>query len=301
MLEYISSYLEYLQTEKQYSRHTVHSYEDDLLQFHAFLTMQEGDEVYQPGIVKQETIREFLGTLHAEGLAKRSIARKLVAIRSFFKFLVRKEILDVNPAHNVRSGKLNTVLPKFIDEQAIHRLMDDVDTSTVEGCRDRAILELLYGTGIRLSELVGLNLYQLDLYDATIKVLGKGKKQRIIPVGRKAITALKAYLERRKGQLSDHPSADDKSALFLTKRGKRIYPEAVYRIVHRAIGRVSEIEKKSPHVLRHTFATHLLNRGADLRAVKELLGHESLSTTQLYTHVTIDRLKKIYEQAHPKS
>ncbi|TAK62133.1 MAG: tyrosine recombinase XerC, partial [Bacteroidetes bacterium] len=251
--------------------------------------------------VKQATIREFLGYLHEQGLAKRSIARKLIAIRSFFKFMVKTKTIEINPAQNVRSGKLDTLLPEFVDEPAIHQMMDSVDISTPEGCRDKAMLELLYGTGIRLNELVSLNLYQVDLYDGTMKVLGKGNKQRVVPIGRKAAEALKQYLAQRTSLYSDETSGEDKAAVFLTKRGRRIYPEAVYRLVNRYIGIVSEIEKKSPHVLRHTFATHLLNHGADLRAVKELLGHESLSTTQLYTHVTIDRLKKVYQLAHPKS
>ena len=301
MLNYIKTFLNYLETEKQYSLHTVRAYEDDLLQFNAFMVAIDGKESYPVTAIKQETIRQFLGSLREEGLAKRSIARKLVALRSFFKFLVKKNVVEMNPAINVGSGKLDKNLPEFVEEQAMHRMMDAVDSSTVEGCRDKAILEILYGTGIRLNELVGLNLYHVDVYDGTMKVLGKGNKQRVVPIGRKAIQALKAYLEQRPTLFSNQTTAEDKSAVFLTNRGKRIYPEAVYRLVHRSIGLVSEIEKKSPHVLRHTFATHLLNHGADLRAVKELLGHESLSTTQLYTHVTIDRLKRAYDLAHPKS
>ncbi len=301
MEKHIRAYLEYLEREKQYSPNTVRSYEDDLLQFNTFVAKGEGTLSFSLTVITQETIREFLGTLRQDGLARRSIARKLVAIRSYFKFLVKKQIVEGNPALNVGSGKLDKLLPEFVDEQAIHTMMETIDTATVEGMRDKAILEVLYGTGIRLSELVGLNLYHIDEYDGTIKVLGKGNKQRVVPLGRKAKDALHHYLTQRTSLYSDSMTSDDKTAVFLTKQGKRIYPKAVYRLVHTSIGKVSEIEKKSPHILRHTFATHLLNRGADLRAVKELLGHESLSTTQLYTHVTIDRLKKIYQQAHPKS
>ncbi len=301
MEKHIRAYLEYLEREKQYSPNTIRSYEDDLLQFNKFIAEGEGTLSFAVTVITQETIREFLGSLRQDGLAKRSVARKLVAIRSFFRFLVKKQIMESNPALNVGSGKLNKLLPEFVDEEAIHTMMDSVDTTTIEGLRDKAILEVLYGTGIRLGELVGLNLYHIDEYDGTIKVLGKGNKQRVVPLGRKAKDALHHYLTKRTSLYSDSMTSDDKTAVFLTKQGKRIYPKAVYRLVHTCIGKVSEIEKKSPHILRHTFATHLLNRGADLRAVKELLGHESLSTTQLYTHVTIDRLKKIYEQAHPKS
>ena len=175
------------------------------------------------------------------------------------------------------------------------------EISTVTGMRDRAVLELLYGTGIRVSELVHLDLDDLDLRNGTIKVLGKGSKHRIVPVGSKAREALQAYIPSRARLLSGQTSDDDRRAIFLSPHGRRIYPKSVYLIVRKYIGAVSELAKKSPHVLRHTFATHLLNRGADLRAVKELLGHESLSTTQLYTHVTVDRLKRIYKQAHPKA
>lgn len=179
--------------------------------------------------------------------------------------------------------------------------MEAPDGTTPEGLRDRALLELLYGTGIRLSELVQLELADVDFYNDTLKVLGKGRKHRIVPLGRKAKEALKKYLARRHELLNAPQAGGDEGGIFISVRGSRMTSRTVYRVVHRWIGTVSEIEKRSPHVLRHTFATHLLNRGADLRAVKELLGHESLSTTQLYTHVTVDRLKRIYKQAHPKA
>ncbi len=299
--QYIFNFLDYLWKEKQYSEHTVHSYEDDLNQLMSFLFKHFEKDSFTLEEVDHETIRFFLGDLRELGLSKRSIARKLAAARSFFKYLKKKKLIESNPAASVISGKLDVQLPSFVDEQSMHKMMDLVDTSTTEGCRDKAILELLYGTGIRLNELVGLNVYNLDVFDGTMKVLGKGNKERVVPVGRKAIEALKNYQVQRQELYSEKTDDDDRTAFFLTKHGKRIYPEAVYRLVRRYIGKVSEIEKKSPHVLRHTFATHMLNHGADLRAVKELLGHENLSTTQLYTHVTVDRLKKVYELAHPKA
>lgn len=290
-------FFDYLLKEKQYSSHTVVAYEDDLNQFRDYIMM----ESIELELVSHYTVRDFLWDLQDKGLSKRSVARKLAAVRSFFKYLKKKKIVEINPASNVVSVKLENHLPVFVEESSINNMMEMVDTSTTEGLRDKAILELLYGTGIRLNELVGLNIYHLDVFDGTMKVLGKGNKQRVVPVGRKAMEALKLYQAHRQELYSEKTDDDDRVAFFLTKHGKRIYPEAVYRLVRSYIGKVSEIEKKSPHVLRHTFATHMLNHGADLRAVKELLGHENLSTTQLYTHVTVERLKKVYELAHPKA
>jgi len=290
-------FLDYLLKEKQYSPNTIESYEDDLNQFTEYISNESVELKY----VSHHTVRDFLWDLQDQGLSKRSVARKLASVRSFFKYLKKRKFVEFNPASNVISAKLDKQLPQFVEEASMNKMMEIVDTSTTEGLRDKAILELLYGTGIRLNELVGLNLYHLDVFDRTMKVLGKGNKERVVPIGSKAMEALKHYQTHRQELYSEKTNDDDRTAVFLTKKGKRIYPEAVYRLVRRYIGKVSEIEKKSPHVLRHTFATHMLNHGADLRAVKELLGHENLSTTQLYTHVTVDRLKKVYELAHPKA
>ncbi|MBI1804460.1 MAG: tyrosine recombinase XerC [Ignavibacteriae bacterium] len=301
MVDHIRIYLEYIEKQRRYSRHTVAAYEDDLRQFHEFLQRHFVQQTISPLSVDQLTVRLFMGDLLEHGLSKKSAARKLSAVRSFMKFLVRQKTIPCNPAMNVVTPKLPKRLPVFLDEPTIERMMTVPDQSTVEGLRDRAILELLYSTGIRLSELIGLDMRDLDLRNETVKVFGKGAKHRIVPFGRKAKEALKEYLARRTELIAPSATAKDRDALFLTAHGKRVYPKGVYLIVNRCISAVSELEKRSPHVLRHTFATHLLNRGADLRAVKELLGHESLSTTQLYTHVTVDRLKRIYTQAHPKA
>ncbi len=289
----VQKYIDYLRTERHYSRHTVAAYENDLNQFAEFL----GDS----RDIDQAAIRSFLGKLLDDRIARRSIARKLSSVRSFLDFLVRRKIRRTNPALGVLTPKLPRTLPAFLDEASVERMMTLPDLSTVEGLRDRALLELLYGTGIRLSELLQLDFPDVDFGNSTVKVLGKGRKTRIVPLGSKAKGALESYVARRSGLLSDRTRTEDRNAIFLSARGRRIYARAVHSIVSRYIGAASESEKKSPHVLRHTFATHLLNRGADLRAVKELLGHESLSTTQLYTHVTVDRLKKVYRQAHPKA
>jgi integrase/recombinase XerC len=300
MKDQIEKFLEYLRLEKNYSPHTVASYEDDLLQLHDFLARHFSTEGIHYEKIDHITLRLFLGDLHEHGLSKKSIARKLAATRSFFKFLVKKRMVTHNPALNVISPKLPKKLPSFMDESSVGRMMALPDLNTEEGLRDRAILEMLYGGGMRLSELINMTLRDIDFSANTVRILGKGRKVRIVPFGTQAKMALKNYLQSNAERIAPVTGRND-VPLFHSSRGGKLYPKGVYRIVQKYIGLVSEIEKKSPHVLRHTFATHLLNRGADLQAVKELLGHESLSTTQLYTHVTLDRLKNIYRQAHPKA
>jgi len=300
MEEYMKQYREYLEIERNYSLHTLRSYENDLAQFAEFLASETGGAV-EIDHVTHRSIRSYLGYMLEVGFSKKSIARKLAAIRSFFSFLVRIGVLQKNPARAIATPKLEKRLPSFLDEASMAKLMEVPNPSTIRGLRDRAILELFYSTGMRLSELVNLRLGDIDFSKEIVKIHGKGGKQRIVPLGRKAKEALRQYLAGRHKLFSGGTTAADRGIVFLTVRGRKIYPKAVHLIVHKAIQAVSETEKKSPHVLRHTFATHLLDRGADLRAVKELLGHESLSTTQLYTHVTVDRLKKVYAQAHPKA
>jgi tyrosine recombinase XerC len=301
MLPYIEKYREHLQIERNYSPHTVQAYEADLIQFADFLAGASGGGEVQIERIDHRTIRSYLGHLLELGLSKKSIARKLAAIRSFLSFLVRLDFISLNPARSITTPKLEKRLPSFLDEKSVAKLMDLPDRTTLLGVRDWAILELLYSTGMRLAELVQLNVGDIDFGTETVKVHGKGGKQRIVPFGRKAQEALEIYLRQRGKLFTEETAADDRKSVFLTIHGRRIYPKAVHLLVNSAIKRVSEVEQKSPHVLRHTFATHLLDRGADLRAVKELLGHESLSTTQIYTHVTVERLKKVYEQAHPKA
>ena len=296
--EKIPVFLQHLAKERNYSRHTVVSYEDDLRQFSEFLLRYFKGRQYTLADIDHVTIRRFLGDLLEQNFSKRSIARKLACVKSFFKYLHRVRAVGVNPASNVSSPKLEKRLPQYLGEHDAALVMTSPDATTPEGIRDRAILEFFYSTGIRLSELIGLDLRDVDTGNRTIKVKGKGNKERIVPFGSSAADALQQYVAQR-----DHLSvpAEPTDAVFLTKRGKRMNPKGVNIVVKKYIREVSEIQKNSPHVLRHSFATHLLNRGADLRAVKELLGHESLSTTQIYTHVSVDRLKKVYSQAHPKA
>lgn len=294
----VRTYLQYLRRERNYSPHTIASYEDDLRQFAEYLhRIAENHPILLKGI-DHKTIRDFLGDLLDRGFSTRSVARKLACLKSFFKYLLKTHRIALNPAANVASPKLERMLPQVLDEKVVARLMEQPDTTTLRGVRDAAILEMFYGTGIRLSELIHLRVRDVDIAGGTVKVTGKGSKDRIVPFGRPARQALVAYLARRKELVR---KGTDAGTLFLSARGKSMNPKGINVLMNTYIGKVSEIEKKSPHVLRHTFATHLLNRGADLRAVKELLGHESLSTTQIYTHVSVNRLKKIYTQAHPRA
>jgi tyrosine recombinase XerC len=294
----VRSFLEYLEIEKNYSSHTIESYQNDL---NAFVRFIGTENIRDPKEVDKGILRGFLAHLIDEGYSKKSMARKIACLRSFFKFLRHKKFIESNPVLNIRTPKLDRRLPGFLDESAMQRLLELPDRTTVGGLRDAAILEVFYSTGIRLSELMNLNIEDIDRHARLIKVTGKGRKQRIIPIGEKAIRSVDEYLRPRELTPARPGASDDPRAVFLTDSGKRMYPQIVGNIVKRYIGKVSELEKKSPHVLRHTFATHLLNRGADLKAVKELLGHESLSTTQIYTHVTTERLKKVYHQSHPKA
>ncbi|MCC6397451.1 MAG: tyrosine recombinase XerC [Bacteroidetes bacterium] len=286
-------FLAYLSAERRASPHTIAAYTEDLRQFDAFLR----DEERPPSAVDHQTIRRFLGAMLDQGLAKRSVARKLACLRSYYKFLKKRGLVEVNPTALVATPRLEHRLPSFLDEPTVTQVLEHPDRSTPEGVRDAAILELFYSTGMRLSELLNLRPADIQLRERTLKVTGKGSKQRILPFGRKAADAVKGWLSVRKEFVLQ---GKDPGTLFLTVRGKPMSPKSVNVLVNRHIGAVSELQKKSPHVLRHTFATHLVNRGADLQAVRELLGHESLSTTQIYTHVGIDRLKKVYALAHPK-
>jgi len=299
MQELIQSYLSYLKNEKNYSNHTLISYENDLTQYHSFLSNEFPELTTDVAKVDASVVRAFLGMLLENGAAKKSVVRKLSTLRSFYKYLVRKKNVHNNPASAVVTPKVEKKLPQFVDVESMKHVLSLPDVSTFEGARDSAILELLYGSGIRRAELIGLKVSDINFRSQTLKVTGKGNKQRIIPFTSSASESIQRYIPLRKKLLEKHHPSEKK--LFITAKGEPIYPLAVYNVVHRCLKEVAEIEQKSPHVLRHSFATHLLDKGADIMAVKELLGHESLSTTQVYTHVTVERLKKIYQHAHPKA
>lgn len=293
----VRMFLEFLESGKNYSRHTIESYHTDLHGFVSF-ALEQGVDV--PGKVGKSLLRAYLAHLFDEGYSKKSIARKVASLRSFFKYLKQKQFTPSNPAVRLATPRLDKKLPGFLNESSVLRVFDLPDRTTEEGLRDAAVLEVFYSTGVRLSELIGLNVGDIDWSGHVIRVLGKGRKERIVPIGSKALQAVDDYLRMRRNSGS-RGVKDAEGPVFIARNGKRIYPQMVGNIVKKYIGQVSELEKISPHLLRHTFATHLLDRGADLRAVKELLGHESLSTTQIYTHVTTERLKKIYHESHPKA
>jgi integrase/recombinase XerC len=295
--EALQQFLTHLARERNFSPCTVDAYRTDLLQFCAHLRETAGREP-APSEVDRLTVRSFLGHLNGAGFKKRSIARKLAALRAFFGHLAREGAVPRDPTAGLRSPKLERRLPRFLDEEEARNAMEMPFPEHAAGDRDRAILELFYGGGVRLGELSGLDLGDVDAEIGTARVLGKGGKERIVPVGRKASEALRRYLDRRPALIP--PGIPDERALFLNRRGRRLSDRGIQGIVSKhlltATGR-----RLSPHTLRHTFATHLLNAGADLNAVKDLLGHVSLSTTQVYTHVSVEHLKRVYRQAHPRA
>jgi integrase/recombinase XerC len=302
----VRQFLDSLEHERRCSPRTIEAYRNDLAQFRVFIEVRRGEGA-APDAVDRDLIREFLGDLLRRGNTKRTIARKLAALRSFYRYLIRAHIVQASPLVGIRAPALERRLPEFVEEDAMAALFTIIDRSTPEGIRDAAVMEVLYSTGMRVSELTSLSPGDVDMRGLTIRVLGKGAKERILPLGDHAKAAILAYLDvRPQLEAKGRPRAgsgavEGRVPLFLATRGGPLSPRGVYRIVNRLLSRVTDIERKSPQVLRHTFATHLLNRGADLRAVKELLGHERLSTTQVYTHTSTERLKQIYRQAHPKA
>ena len=291
----VDSFLQYLTHEKRYSPHTVVSYKNDLAQLGIFLSDQY--ELQEPSKATYAMLRHWVGSLSESGLAPGSINRKIIAVRSYFRFLQKRRSVSENPALRLRALKTGKPLPQFIEETEMARLIDHRDWGEgFEGLRDLTILELLYGTGMRLSELTRLKVSDVDLYGGTVKVLGKRNKERVIPITPSLGVLLRKYLDA----LRQRFACNDNSFLIVTDKGEGCYPMFVNRTVKRYIGTAS-VDRKSPHVLRHTYATHLLDHGADLNAVKDLLGHQSLAATQIYTHTTPGKLKKIFDQAHPKA
>ncbi len=299
MLEpYLKQFEQYLQIEKNASEHTCRNYLSDLREFDRFIVQKAAASVSRIDQINNLIIRGFLGQL-AKSNKKSSQARKLSALRTFFKFLLRETVITQNPAASVRTPKQGKYLPQHLTVDEMFALLDSVPAGDLEHARDRAILEVLYSTGIRVSELVGLDRDDLELNLGIIKVRGKGRKERIVPIGNKAITALNHYLQKIPSVV---PAASQgKSPVFVNLRGSRLTARSVARILNKYVERCGLQRAISPHSLRHSFATHMLNAGADLRAIQELLGHANLSTTQRYTHLNIDKLMEVYDRAHPRS
>jgi len=303
--ELIERFLEHLRVERNASAHTIRSYASDLEQFHSFLQSFGGQQEGGKKDVAVEkidhlAIRAFLSHLYRRS-KKSSLARKLAAQRSFFRYLVNEGILKQSPAEIVATPKLEKSLPSFLSVDEVFSLVETPDPSTPWGARDRAILETLYSCGIRVSELVGLSDGDIDFHLGILRVHGKVGKERVVPVGSKAVEALQAYLPRRDEVLAQRKRTGPRPPIFINPRGTRLTARTVARILLKHILQSGLLRKVSPHGLRHTFATHLLDAGADLRVIQELLGHVSLSTTQRYTHVSVDKLMEVYDKAHPRA
>jgi integrase/recombinase XerC len=290
----IQSFLNYIEFEKRYSRHTLESYTNDLLQFDAFLKPYE-KEVAQAIHID---VRNWMVSMMEQKITPRSINRKISTLKSFYKFLMRRGEIKKSPLAKVQTPKTSKRLPVFVELPGIEKLLKDTEFAEgYEGLRDKMIIELLYGTGMRRSELMNLKETDFDSYNSQIKVLGKGNKERIIPVHNQLTASIKNFIEEKRKYV---PTQQD-NFLVVNENGKKLDAPTVYSCVNKYLNLVTTVDKRSPHTLRHTFATHLMNNGADINAVKELLGHSSLAATQVYTHNTIDKLKNIYKQAHPKA
>ncbi len=288
-------FLNYLKYEKRYSVHTITAYENDLDQFVLF-----GKKLVEDFCVEEvdyHLIRQWIISLMDGGTSARSVNRKISTLKSFFKFLMREEKIEKNPTDQIILPKMGKKLPVFVEEKEINRLLDGkFFTDDFEGRRDKAVVSLFYGTGIRLSELVGIRFSDLDLPEKMVKVTGKRNKERLVPFPVEISAVLNEYI-----QLRNELFPDSGNFVFLTENGEPAYNKLIYRIVKKQLSLVTTIDKKSPHILRHSYATHLLNHGADLNAIKELLGHANLAATQVYTHTSFEELKKVYKQAHPRA
>ncbi|HUF05580.1 MAG TPA: tyrosine recombinase XerC [Aridibacter sp.] len=303
---HIAEFLKHLKYERNVSKHTLRNYSSDLDQFVSFLAPEKEDGSRDEVPVEQIdniTIREWMSELRSENKKKTSIARKLASLRTFFQFLVREGVVESNPAKLVTTPKIERKLPTHLSMEDVVRFIETPDLNTDLGRRDRAILEFLYATGMRVSELVNLNLRDIDYKEKLVRVTGKRKKQRILPFGDPALQALVYYLNEARHEFLQNspPHERDEQAVFLNYKGTRISERSVGRMVDKYIKLCPEIKNISPHSLRHSFATHLLDSGADLRDIQELLGHARLSTTQIYTQVSMEKLIEVYDKAHPKA
>lgn len=292
-MEAIGNFIDYLEFEKRFSVHTLKAYRTDLQQFAQFLRTEE--KIEKINEISSPIIRSWLVKLMEEGIDPRSVNRKITALKTFFKYAMKSRWISVNPMLKVVSPKIPKKLPVYLEAGKLDFLLDSTDFKTdFTGLRDQLILELFYGTGMRRAELLSSTIEDLDLHQMQIKVNGKRNKQRIIPLHEGLINLFDQYLALRNSMKTDH------SYVFITSEGKQLYPELVYRLVKKHLSKISTQKKRSPHVLRHSFATEMLNQGADLNAIKEILGHANLSATQVYTHNSIEKLRDVYKKAHPR-
>lgn len=292
----IVSFIDYLKYEKRYSVNTILSYQTDLMAFFVYLEKQF--DITNPEKVTHHLVRSWLAALKEEKLSARSINRKISSLKSYFKYLLKTGEIDTTPMAKVISPKMGKRLPVFVKETETRQLLETINhgSENWKSLNARLIITIFYATGMRLSELINLKESQIDVARGHIKVLGKGNKERIIPAGKELLDLVALYKQQKRKEMGDTGPL-----LLVTEKGKKIYPKYAYLLVKKYLGEASTIDKRSPHVLRHTFATHLMNNGAGLNAVKELLGHSSLAATQVYTHNTIEKLKDIHKKAHPRS
>lgn len=290
--QHTDNFLKYLQVEKNASPHTIKNYSVDLREFFGCLGEKKVEET------TYLDVRGFLASLKEREYSKSSVSRKLACVRSFFKYLSRENILETNPAVDVSTPKREKRLPKFLDAQEVTSLLEAPSKNTWEEKRDKAILETLYSSGLRVSELVGLNHDDMDFFSGLVRVRGKGKKERIVPLGQVALSVIQEYTKKKPPREMETGSS---RPLFINRSGSRLTDRSVRRMILKYSKRIGLTKEVSPHTLRHSFATHMLDRGADLRSVQEILGHENLSTTQIYTHITTERLKEAYDAAHPRA
>ena len=292
----IQHFLDYLKFQKRYSQHTIISYGNDLVAFFDFIELQYGSTDLPD--IKPAFVRSWLAQLKEMGMESRTISRKISTLKTFFKYQLKQQTITISPMATIQAPKLNKRLPRFVEKEDISTLLNDVEfPDTWEGKTELLLIQLFYNTGIRQAELLGLKESQVDKYNSSIKVMGKGSKERIIPISNELVKLLQEYIAAKRDNFKQF---DDK-ILLINGKGKKLHPRYVYTVVNKYLSLVTTIDKKSPHVLRHSFATHLMNNGADLNAVKELLGHSSLAATQVYTHNTIEKLKDIHKKAHPKA
>jgi integrase/recombinase XerC len=301
--EYFQQFFEHLRYERNVSQHTLRNYASDLGQFRKFLFSIDKRAEFPAAEIDHLTIREWMASLHSLNKKKTSIARKLASLRTFFQFLVRESFLEINPAKLVATPKIERKLPNHLSMEDAVRFIETPDLNTDLGKRDRAILEFLYATGVRVGELVNVNLKDIDFREKLVRVTGKRKKQRILPFGEPALQSLMFYLNETRPIFLNNcpPSTRDNKVVFLNYQGSRITTRSIGRMIDKYIKICADVHSISPHSLRHSFATHLLDSGADLRDIQELLGHARLSTTQIYTHVSMEKLIEVYDKSHPNA
>jgi integrase/recombinase XerC len=292
----MDKFVEYLDNEREYSNHTIQNYKFSIEKLSDYF-MESYQVIPEVEEIEHDDLRPFLGWLHDSGLSKNSIRLRVASVKSFFKFCITRKYITKNPASIISTPKTEKKLPSYMLKDELNNMLEEIDESVPFELGIKALIELIYSSGLRISEALALNMNDIELISKTVKITGKGRKQRVVPVGNSAIESITKYYKHRASLLKNK----SENAIFLSKSGKRLYPVAAYRYINSKMKTQTEAKQKSPHILRHSFATHMMDNGADINSVSDMLGHSSLSTTQLYTHVSVERLKEAYKKAHPKA